>query len=253
MKIQIIGVGVVGTAQAYMASQLGHEVLGFDPRKPASDYARMVPTPEKDVDLTFICTPESAVEQAVRKLKETGVKPPFVVKSTVPPGTTRYLRAQSGEPHICHNPEFLTEKTYLNDVTHPDFVLISECCPAHGTILRELYSPLGCPILFTEPTTSETLKLTLNAYLSTLITFWNEINIFAGQMKVSTREIADIAAWDPRVSTYGAEFFGVPFGGKCLPKDLDQLIQAHHQSGDRPIFLEAVREFNNRLKNAARL
>ncbi len=109
MRIQIVGVGVVGGAQAYLASQLGHEVLGVDRSRATSEHARMVKEMERDVDVTFICTQEAYVPGVVADLMARRVKGMYVIKSTVPPGTTRGLMKKHGV-HVSHNPEFLKEK-----------------------------------------------------------------------------------------------------------------------------------------------
>lgn len=96
--------------------------------------------------------------------------------------------------------------------------------------------------------TSEIVKLAMNSYLATLISFWNETDKLASAVGVSSEEVAKIARYDPRVSAYGTDFFGSPFGGKCLPKNLDQFIQFGHQVGVNPTLLEAVRDFNRRLE-----
>ncbi len=246
MKIQIVGVGVVGGAQAYLASKLGHEVLGVDRGRPTSEYARMVPEMERDVDVTFICTQEAYVPGVVADLVERQVKGLYVIKSTVPPGTTHSLM-EKYHIHICHNPEFLVEKIALESITHPSMVAIGQCCPTHSEILKNFYAPLGCPVVISQPTVTETVKLTLNSYLSTLISFWNEIDKVASALGISAKELAEIVKLDPRVSRYGTEFFGAPFGGKCLPKDLDQLIQVAHKVGADSFMLEAVRDFNKRI------
>lgn len=246
MKVQIIGVGVVGEARAYLATQMGHEVLGFDPKKSASPYARMVPDLQKDVDLTFICTPESVTHSVVDKLVKSGVKGLYVIESTVPPGTTVSLM-EKHNLHICHNPEFLREKMSFDDVMKPSMIVVGQCCAAHGNILRNYYSPLDCSIVFTQPTTSEMVKLTMNSYLATLISFWNEVHKLASASGVSTDEVARIARLNSRVSEYGTSYFGIPFGGKCLPKDLEQLISFSHQTGVNPELLEAVRDFNRKI------
>lgn len=251
MKIQIIGVGVVGGAQAYLASKLGHEVFGFDQNKPEFPYAKMVRKLEKDVDLTFICTPEMAAPEIVNRLVSENVKGLYVVKSTVPPKTTQSLMDKHGV-HMCHNPEFLVERIAFESISHPSVVVIGQCCPEHSTILKDFYSPLGCPIIVTNPTTSEIVKLTINSYLAMLISFWNQIDQFTSTVGVSTQEVATIAKCNPRVSAYGTEFFGSPFGGKCLPKDLEQLIQYYHQVNISPVLLECVQHFNMRL-NADRV
>jgi len=249
MKIQIIGVGIIGEAQAYLASKLGHEVLGVDPAKSTSPYARMVKHIEKVVDITFICTPESAAEGVVKELVQQKVKGLYVIRSTVPPKTTQRLMEKYGV-HLCHNPEFLRVKTAFDDIIHPYFVLIGQCCPEHGDILRKFYASAEHPVVITEPTISETVKITLNSYLATLIAFWNEIDELTISMGVNTKEVASIARFDPRVSSYGTEFFGVAFGGTCLPKDIKQLIKACLQGGVSPQLLEAVRDSNEALKNS---
>lgn len=248
MRVQIIGVGIVGEAQAYLASKLGHEVSGLDPAKTTSPYADMVKQIKKDVDITFICTPESATEKVVEDLVHENVSGLYVIKSSVPPGTTRHLIDKYGV-HLCHNPEFLRETTSFDDAIHPNFVLVGQCCQEHGNILKDFYASLGCPLLITVPTISETVKVTLNSYLATLITFWNEINEFTSLIGISTEDIARIARYDPRVSSYGTGFFGVPFGGKCLPKDINQLIESYYRAGISPQILEAVRDFNGKMNS----
>ncbi len=251
MKIQIVGAGVVGQAQAYVAAQLGHQVVAFDTGVSRSEYATMVDRIESEADITFVCVPEGSVEEAVGNLVERHVEGLYVIKSSVPPGTTLRLEKKYGI-HLCHNPEFLREATSFSDVMHPNFVVIGQCCAQHGNILRDFYLPLECPELVTQPTTSETVKITLNSYLATLISFWNEVDQISGLIGVDTGEVTSIARLDPRVSRYGTEYFGVRFGGKCLPKDLNQMIAASQNVGLRPSLLEAVRDFNQKLDISAR-
>lgn len=246
MKIQIVGVGVVGEAQAYLASQLGHQVFGFDPRKQTCSHATMVSRLQTDVDITFICVPELEAERVVQQLVDENVGGLYVMKSSVPPGTTRSLMDKH-RIHMCHNPEFLREISSFEDVMRPNFVLIGQCCSEHAGTVRDFYFPLGCPPLFTDPTTSETVKITLNSYLATLISFWNAVDGLTGLIGVDTKEVARILRCDHRVSRYGTDFFGAPFGGKCLPKDLSQLIQCCHRAGTDADMLEAVRDSNRKL------
>jgi nucleotide sugar dehydrogenase len=251
MKIQIIGVGVVGTAQAYLASYLGHEVFGYDPGKSSSPYAKMHKELQTDVDITFLCTPEAFIESSVEALVRNKVKGVYVIKSTVPAKTTDTLSQKFGV-HISHNPEFLRESISLEDIINPHVVVIGQCCPEHANILNNFYQPLNRPIIITQPTVSETVKLSLNSYLATLITFWNQIHDLAKALGISTQEVASITKYNPRVSAYGTEFFGVPFGGKCLPKDLEQTIQVCQKAGFNPKFLQSVKDFNREI-NADRL
>jgi UDP-glucose 6-dehydrogenase len=103
------------------------------------------------------------------------------------------------------------------------------------------------PIFRTTPAVSETVKLVANAYLSTLITFWNEINELATRLKVDINEVAKAVTADKRISRYGTMKFGEPFDGKCLPKDMNHLINSFHTEGLNPLLFETINTFNNLL------
>jgi len=233
-------------AIAYLFNKLGHEVLVHDIQPKESPYGEFVETIQTEVDVTFICTSEACVEEVVHSLKKADAKGLYVIRSTTPPETTVDLMEEYGR-HICHNPEFLRERYALQDVENPPMVLIGYCCKKHGDWLRSLYEPLKRPIFLTDPTTSEITKLAINAYLSTLITFWNEIHELCSTFGSSTELVATIAKSDPRISRYGTLFFGKKFGGKCLPKDLNQLINVLRKHRLNPILFEAVKEYNDRL------
>jgi len=205
--------------------------------------------PVKDADLTFVCPPEKAVPMVIENLVSSRIHNPYVIKSTVPPGTTVAMMKRNNV-HILHNPEFLREATSVEDALNQEFVIIGECCKEHGEALAELYKPLGAKIFRTDPTTSEMAKITLNNYLSALITFWNEIEKICAGFKLDTREVASLVKKDKRVSEYGTSFFGRPFSGKCLPKDLDQLLAMCHSKGLTVKLFETIKEINNELEIA---
>lgn len=240
MKACVVGFGVVGKAQAYLLRRLGHEVFVYDP------YVLPDSKLQRNVDLTFICTPETNVEEALQNLISEKVQGLYVIKSTTPIGTTEKLMEKFGV-HICHNPEFLRQKYAYEDVMNPDRIVIGKCCDEHGEILRKLYAPLGKPIFVTTLTVSETVKLVSNAYLSMLITFWNEINELAKKLCLRTTEIAEMVCADRRISRYGTTKFGEPFSGSCLPKDLDCLIDAYISLKLNPALFEAIKTFNKNL------
>lgn len=246
MKIQVIGLGTVGLAQCFLAERLGHKVFGYDivPKNPPSIVCvELVNEPKSDVDLTFICTPESEVENVVVDLQKNRVSGLYVIKSTVSPGATENL-ARKYELHICHNPEFLREKFAFNDVMNPDRIIIGQCCKLHGNLLAMFYSPLNKPTIIATPLASELTKLISNAYLATQITFWNEINELCQKLNLNTKEIAAMVCLDKRISKYGTAFFGKPFQGKCLPKDLEVMILAYREQGLNPAMFEIVKKIN---------
>jgi nucleotide sugar dehydrogenase len=241
MRINVIGYGTVGKAQAFLLQKLNHEVFVFDPFLFPS-----VKSPEKNVDLTFVCTPDEVVAEVVQNLINEHVEGLYVVKSTTTVGTTEDLMKKFGI-HLIHNPEFLRENFAKEDVTNPDRIIIGQCCKEHGEKLRSLYSPIGKPIFITDPTTSEAVKILSNSYLAVLITFWNEADELAKKLGLDINEVAELVRADARVSSYGTAKFGKPFGGKCLPATLNQLIEAFRSQGLNPLLFEAVKKYNQRL------
>jgi UDPglucose 6-dehydrogenase len=241
MRINVVGYGTVGKAQAFLLRKLQHEVFVFDPYVFPSTTA-----PEKNVDLTFICTPENAVDESVQTLLREGVQGLYVVKSTVSVGTTDALMKKYGV-HILHNPEFLRENYSCEDVENPDRIIIGQCCKEHGEKLVSFYAPMKKLVFVTDPTTSEAAKLLSNSHLAMLITFWNEANELAQKLGLGISELAELVTADNRISLYGASKFGEPFEGKCLPANLEQLITAFHGAGLNPLLFEAIKKYNQRL------
>lgn len=246
MRIQIIGLGIVGTAQAYLSKELGHEVVGYDIRSISHQYCKVNDSYVKDADITFICTPEAVVEEVIANLVNIGHEGLIVIKSTMPIGTTEQL-SKKFKVHICHNPEFLRELTYMEDVIDPDMMVVGECCKEHGDLVQSFYEPMNKPIIRTNTAMSELTKLTLNAHLSALITFWNEIDEVCNKLNIDPKNLSKIIRHDPRISSYGTVFFGSPYGGKCLPKDTRHLIAGFRSYGLNPKLFEACESFNSYL------
>lgn len=250
MKVQIIGLGIVGTAQAYLSQKLGHNVVGYDVRSMSNPYCKVNDSYVKDADITFICTPETVVEEVINNLARIGYKGVIAIRSTIPIGTMGQLK-EKFDIHACHNPEFLKENEYLEDIMNPNMIVIGQCCTEHGAVLENYYKPMEKKnekkIIVTDTTTSELVKLTMNSYLSVLITFWNEIHELSNKLGVDTKTVAETAKLDPRVSKYGNKFFGEPYAGKCLPKDVRHLIAGFRANELNPKIFEACESFNEKL------
>jgi UDPglucose 6-dehydrogenase len=251
MKIQIIGLGIVGTAQAYLSQKLKHEVMGYDVALDNHPYCTINDCIVRNVDITFICTPESVVEDVINSLVDIGHTGIIVVRSTVPIRTIERL-SKKLSVHICHNPEFLREQFHLEDVLNPNMTVIGECCKEHGYLLESFYKPIDRPIIRVDNMTSELVKLAINAHLSTLITFWNEISELCSELNIDAKNVSNIICHDPRISSYGCEFFGNPYGGKCLPKDMVHLITGFREQGLNPKLFEACESFNEHLTEKTR-
>jgi len=259
LRVQVIGLGVVGSAQAYLMSKLGHRVFGYDIDH--SVYERvynlvkdivLLDEIETNADITLICVPKDEVEKVVKQLVERDVKGIYVIKSTLPVGTTVMLMKKYGV-HILHNPEFLREKYALEDVMNPSRIVIGECCKAHGNLLEELYKPLNRPIYRTDPTTSELIKLVSNALRAMMISFWNTIYLLSERTGANIDIIAEaadpgkvIGEWEG--GKWGTKYFARPYGGKCFPKDIKFLINVFQEHEINPALLKATEEINELFK-----
>lgn len=247
MRIQIIGTGIVGEATACMAQNLGHEVYGYDIRDNHSQYytTKLI----EDPDIVFICVNETAVPEVVKGLQQTQIGGLYVVRSSTKPGTVSWLSETYGI-HICHNPEFLREATYLTDAIKPPFVLVGYCCARHLELILDFYKELdrGIKRLGVATQLSEASKLFLNNYLACLVTFWCEVKNICDRVGLDASRIATIISNDPRVSKYGFSPIGEVFSGKCLPKDLRQMIKFCLERDITPEFLEAIEKYNSNLR-----
>jgi UDPglucose 6-dehydrogenase len=247
MNVQIVGYGIVGKAQEFLMRRLGHNVTVYDP------YVLPESRLSQNVDITFICTSEDSVDGAIERLMKSEVQGLYVIKSTVPVGTTEGLM-EKHRIHICHNPEFLREKHAMSDVMAPSRVVIGECCTPHGALLEKLYSPLNRPIYRTNPVTSELIKLVSNSLRAIMISFWNELYILCQKLGADVTTIAEaadparvIGEWEG--GKWGTKFFGAPYMGKCIPKDVKHLIATFEKSGLSSHVLEASEKVNRRLLN----
>lgn len=251
MNIQIIGLGVVGTAQAYLAQKLGHKTFGYDPNVKEHPYCDVNSDYTIDTDINFICTPESVVEQTIENLINTGNNGLTAIKSTVPLGHTEKISERFGI-HVCHNPEFLRESHSLEDVMNPSRIVIGECCANHGDLLRKFYGDMNANIYTTNTKTSELIKLVSNTFRAVTITFWNEIGLLCNIKDIDVNKVAEICnpsrligEWEG--GKWGTRYFNEPYSGKCLPKDIRHTISAFRGAGLNPKIFEATEEFNNDL------
>jgi UDPglucose 6-dehydrogenase len=198
--------------------------------------------PDGDPDL-------SAIDEVARTLAERGLRGPVVaIKSTIPIGTTdRVAEMLAGggrtTPHVAHTPEFLSEGTAVADFTHPYRVVIGTRSRTAGRVLSGLYQPLGCPILVTDPCTSEMIKYASNAFLATKISFINQIAALCEHTGADVTTVAAGMGLDPRVGPYFLRA-GIGFGGSCLPKDVRALEAASRTFGISPALFSAVLETN---------
>jgi UDPglucose 6-dehydrogenase len=145
------------------------------------------------------------------------------------------------------NPEFLSEGSAVRDFMHPDRVVLGAFEPAHVEPVAALYEPLGATIVRTDVASAEMIKLASNAFLSTRISFINEIASVCELVGADVIEVAHGIGLDPRLGPHFLKA-GLGFGGSCFPKDVSALKQLAGNSGYHFQLLSAVIEVNELQK-----
>jgi UDPglucose 6-dehydrogenase len=216
------------------------ELLGDGPRL-LIVCVQTPPTYSGDADL-------SAVQRAVDEIGDQEGKA-LVMKSTVPVGTGRTIRRDAPDLAYVSCPEFLKEGTAVKDFLEPDRVVIG-ADPGDdwaAEAVAAVYEPLGAPLVRTDLSSAEMIKLASNAYLATKISFINEIANVCDEVGADVTEVARGMGLDPRI---GSRFLnaGLGFGGSCFPKDTQALKILAGNSGYHFQLLSSVIEVNELQK-----
>lgn len=246
MKIGIIGSGVVGEATGKAFGHFDNEVtfcdinhdilkrLHHEGLSVADNTSLLV----KESEVVFICvnTPtikdglqdlralQSALDDVVVGLNELDSHTTIIVKSTILPETSERIvqhlkqATQHQNWEYFYNPEFLTANNALSDTLYPDRVVIGGILKNNWSVIDKLFDWWRCPIIKTGYTEAEMIKYVSNCFLSTKISFFNEMGDISKTLKLDIKIIEEAVSLDKRIGKYGTAS-GHLFGGACLPKD----------------------------------
>ena len=265
MKLGIIGQGFVGSAVSNGFSKDTERFI-VDPKFTDNTLQDLVnweaeiifvcvPTPQQDTHLdvdTYIA------REVLRELDKLEYKGVVVVKSTITPHHLKQFKTLFSTLRLVYNPEFLTEANSLQDFINPNMQILGgelhDCIEVEQAYIHHSKVKI-VPTFKTDLTSASLIKYTINSWLATKVTFFNELFHLhqSSDAETSWEQFTDMLKRDPRV---GDSHMQVPgpdgqfgFGGHCLPKDTKALLYYSKVEGAPLTLLEKIIKQNDDDRN----
>lgn len=248
MKIGIIGQGFVGTAVREKFKHF-YDVMCWDkkwdfPIIYKNDIEKIIHTKNElkylsnNCDVIFVCVPTpmyedgecdtSIVNDIMNNLYKFNCSSEIIIKSTIPPGTTKSFNKKYNSLNINFSPEFLTEANSVEDFKNQNRIIIGS--DSDSPLTKEIFSKVfnGTYLQFLSTTEAEMVKYVTNCFLATKVSFFNDIYNFCETKKINYNKVLEVTLLDSRITKSHTQVPGPDgdygYGGHCFPKDMNALI-----------------------------